>query len=114
MYAYQEYPKAVKDKHDNEIVVRSPEEEAEITGKSVSSVQKSAQDNTAEQQADLDAENERVLDELKRRGSDVSEDDIVRMTAIAQDQGPESEEAPKKRGRPSNADKAAAAKEEGK
>lgn len=102
---YQEYPKWVSGKEDEEpVLVHDAEEEAKVIGKSVASVQKKADANEQagdEAQAD---EEERLLEEFRKQGSAVSESDIVEMTDLAA-----KVEERKKRGRPSKADQAARA-----
>lgn len=106
-YVYQEYPKAIKGKNGEEVVVRDAAEEAEKLGKSEGAVQREADSRVRQaedDQIDRDIEEQRRLTE---KGTDVTEDEVARLTDLAQKLGPE----PKKRGRPSNAEVAARAQE---
>ena len=82
-YAYQEYPKAVLNKDGYEVIVKDAEEEAKTTGKAQAAIQKQAESNIeAGQAADLERD-QRDLDRLREKGSDVSEDEAAKLTDLA-------------------------------
>lgn len=82
---YQEYPKAVKGKDGQDVLVRDAAEEAKIAGKSESAVTAQAAKNTEAGQELVDASVDKEMDRIREKGGAITEADLVKLTGEAQE-----------------------------